>query len=787
MKTILNPVFLFLFLLTFSCQNPKNQYQDVLWYNQPASNWMEALPVGNGRLGAMVFGNPQHERIQLNEDSLWPGGPDWGNSKGTHEDLQRIRELLLQGKSHEADKLIVDQFSFKSVVKSHQTMGDLFIDFHTDKKIENYTRFLNLDEASVNIKYTSNGYAYSEKVFASAIDDVLMIELSTMDPEGLNLDLKLSRPLDKGYQTVKITNPTNDEISMLGMVTQFGGKKDSKPFPLDYGVRFETKLKVKNVAGSIVANGGKLSLKSVKKATLFLVCNTSFYHDNYREQNKQTLTTLENKSFDELMKRHSKDYKRLYGRVNFDLGGKELDSLPIDERLKRVKNGADDPDLTAKLFQFGRYLLISSSRPGTNPANLQGIWNEHIEAPWNADYHVNINLQMNYWPAEVTNLSECHQPLLNFIDRLIVRGRITAKEQYGITRGAIIHHTTDLWAPTWMRAEQPYWGAWIHGGGWLAQHYWEHYRYSQDEEFLKTKAYPAIKAIAEFYLDWLVKDEKDGTWVSSPETSPENSYLAEDGNPAAVSFGSAMGHQIIGEVFDNVLQASQILKIDDEFTKEVQLKRKELHPGVVIGKDGRLLEWNLPYVEPEKGHRHMSHLYALHPGDEITSQNEEAFNAAKATIDYRLKHGGAGTGWSRAWMINLNARLLDEKSADENIKKFMQISVADNLFDEHPPFQIDGNFGFTAGIAELLMQSHEDLIRILPTLPQNWKNGKITGLKARGNIEIDVEWRDGKLFKLGLLSKDNKSEKLVYKKVEKEIELNANEKIWLDKNLVLLK
>ncbi len=777
------------FLTLFSCQNKEivKESQQVLWYEQPAANWMQALPVGNGRLGAMVFGDPLHERIQLNEDSMWSGGPDWGNSKGTEEDLKQIRQLLKDGKNKEVDKLIVDKFSYRSIKRSHQTMGDLYINFQEEKKIENYTRSLSLNDALVSVNYSSDGDKFSEKVFSSAVDDVLVIELTTTAKEGMNFSIKLDRPLDHGHNTVNLSNPSNNEIIMTGMVTQYGGMKESKPFPIDYGVKFETRLKVRNKSGSIEAKNGALTFKGVQKATLFIVCNTSFYHDKYEEKNIETLSLLKDKSFDELLKRHTTDYQKLYKRVDFDLGGQELDSLATDKRLKRIKEGFDDPDLITKLFQYGRYLLISSSRPGTNPANLQGIWNDHIEAPWNADYHLNINLQMNYWPAEVTNLSELHQPFFDFLDRLIERGKITAKEQYGIDRGAILHHATDLWAPAWMRAEQAYWGAWIHGGGWSAQHYWEHYQYTQDKEFLKTRAYPAMRSFAEFYLDWLVWDEKSGAWVSSPETSPENSYISGDGKPAAVSYGSAMGHQIIREVFDNVLEAAEILEYNDEFVKEVQSKRDRLYPGVVVGKDGRLLEWNEAFEEHEKGHRHMSHLYALHPGDQIVESNREAFEAAKKTIAYRLQYGGAGTGWSRAWMINLNARLLDEKSAEENIRKFLQISVADNLFDEHPPFQIDGNFGFTAAIAELLMQSHEEFIRILPTLPLNWQKGKIAGLKARGNIEVDIEWKEGKLHWLSLKSKEDQTKKVVYNDLEVVLNLKTNQIIRLDGNLNILK
>jgi len=638
----------------------------------------------------------------------------------------------------------------------------------------------------VSVNYTSNGDAYSEKVFASAADDVLVIELSTTAKAGMNFNLKLDRPLDHGHATVSLSNPSNNEINMLGMVTQFGGMKDSQPFPIDYGVKFETRLKVINDSGSIEAENGALSLKGVHKATLFIVCNTSYYHEDFKKKNTETLKELEDKSFDDLLSRHTQNHRELYDRVALDLGGRELDSIPTDKRLERIKAGHDDPDLAAKLFKYGRYLLIASSRQGTNPANLQGLWNNHIEAPWNADYHLNINLQMNYWPAEVTNLSELHQPFFDLLDRLIVRGKVLAKTQYGIERGAVLHHATDLWATPWMRAAQPYWGAWIHGGGWSAQHYWEHYQYTQDKTFLENRAYPAMKSFAAFYLDWLVKDEEKNTWISTPETSPENSFLTKEGKPAAISYGSAMGHQIIGELFDNVLDAAKVLGDNDEFIKEVRAKREQLQPGVVIGGDGRILEWNEPYEEHEKGHRHMSHLYALHPGDEIVESNTAAFEAAKKTIAHRLQYGGAGTGWSRAWMINLNARLFDEKAIEENIKKFMQISVADNLFDEHPPFQIDGNFGFTAGVAELLMQSHEGFIRILPTIPQNWSTGTVKGLKARRNIEVDIEWKAGKLVKLGLLSKTQQRSKIKYGLEMKAVDLLSNKKIWLDKDLNLI-
>jgi len=780
---------LVLFLMVFfSCNITKKreEVKNTIWYNAPASKWMEALPVGNGRLGAMVFGDPQNEHIQLNEDSMWPGGPDWGNSKGNETDLEEIRELLKNGDAHQVDKLIIERFSYKTVVRSHQTMGDLFIDFQDKKEVENYTRSLSLDNAIATVNYTSGGSKYSQKVFASAVDDVLVIELETDADTGLNFTLRLNRPEDKGHKTVAVTTPSDHEISMKGMVTQYGGKKVTEPFPIEYGVKFETKLIVKNELGTVTAENGKLVLRGVKRATLLVSGATSFYHTDYEAKNTAVLAHASSQSYGELVNSHIVDYQKYYKRLKIDLGGKELDTIPTDKRLQRVKDGQKDPDLAAKLFQYGRYLLISSSRPGTNPANLQGIWNNHIEAPWNADYHLNINLQMNYWPAEVTNLSEMHTPLFDFSDRLLERGKVTAKGQYGMD-GAVMHHATDLWTPAWMRAPQPYWGAWIHGGGWLGQHYWEHYSYTKDEVFLKERAYPYLKAIATFYTDWLVWDADAQKWVSTPETSPENSYRAKDGKPAAISYGAAMGHQIIAEVFDNTLAAAKILKIEDEFTEEVRSKREKLFPGVVVGKEGRILEWNDDYDEPEKGHRHMSHLYALHPGNKITEKDNKAFSAAQKTIDYRLEHGGAGTGWSRAWMINANARLLDSVSAQENIIKLFQRSTSDNLLNEHPPFQIDGNFGYTAGVAEVLMQSHEGFIRILPALPTNWTTGKIEGLKARGNVEVGIEWKAGTLVKITLKSKEDKICQLRYNAKDGEVALKANVVTTLDKNFIPIK
>jgi alpha-L-fucosidase 2 len=777
------PLFLILvfLLITFGSHSQDSTSKNLLWYTTPAENWDHALPVGNGRLGAMVFGDPKSERIQLNEDSMWPGGPDWGNSKGTPEDLERIRQLVRNGEVQLADSLLVELFSYKAVARSHQTMGDLFIEYQ-NSDIKNYQRSLDLENAVASTNYTANGYTVSQDVFASAEDDVLVVRIKTENPDGINFKLSLSRPDDNGHQTVEVTSPQENMLNMRGMVTQYAGAKNSESVEVDYGVKFETILKAEIDQGSVEAQNDTLRFRKVKEAVLYIVCSTSFYHDDFATNNKQTLEQLQNKKYEELLERHIADYQQFYNRTSLSLGDNHLDSLSTTTRLERVKEGQRDLGLIEKLFQYGRYLLISSSRPGTNPANLQGIWNEHIQAPWNADYHLNINLQMNYWPAGPANLIELQEPLFDLTDRLIERGKILAKEQYGMS-GTVAHHTTDLWATPWMRAEKAHWGSWIHGGGWLAQHYWEHYRFTQDTTFLKERAYPALKAYAEFYADWLTLDERDNTYVSYPETSPENSYISPDGQIAAVSRGNAMGHQIIAEVFENTLAAAEVLNIADDFTEEIENKLKKLHPGIKVGSDGRLMEWDREYEEPEKGHRHISHLYALHPGDDITTEDPELFEAARKTIEHRLEHGGAGPGWSRAWIINFYARLLNAEAANKHINLFMQRSIYPNLLDIHPPFQIDGNFGFTAGVAEMLLQSHEGFLRILPALPREWASGEVKGLKARGNIEVDIAWKEGHLEELILTSEEGKTIRVLYGNKETEVQLTPGRPATFSKDL----
>ncbi|MDD4247461.1 MAG: glycoside hydrolase family 95 protein, partial [Dysgonamonadaceae bacterium] len=492
-------------VLFFSSFFFTNAEELKLWYFQPAVEWTESLPIGNGRMGAMVFGNPVNERIQLNEDSLWPGGPEWAdNNKGTPEDLEKIRKLMKEGKFSEADIMIIEAFSHQSIKFSHQTMGDLFIKFENHDDYTDYQRWLSLDSAVVTSVYKVNGGTVSQQVFSSTPDNVLVVHLKSTAPGGINCEIALSRPEDNGHPTVQVSSVENG-LMMDGMVTQYGGMIDSEPYPIDYGVKFQGLMKAKNKGGKVISQGGVLKLENVTEATLYFFANTSFYHNNFEEVNQQQWNLVRNKPYHQLLDTHVKDFQNIFNRVQLNLEGDNYSQLPIDKRLQNLNANNSDPALEALLFQYGRYLLISSSRPGTNPANLQGLWNKEILAPWNADYHLNINLQMNYWPAEVCNLSEFHEPLFDLIDRLIINGKKTATEQYGC-RGAVVHHATDLWAPAWMRAATAYWGAWTSGGGWIVQHLWTHYQFTQDEEFLRERVYPVIKEIALFYSDWLQKD-----------------------------------------------------------------------------------------------------------------------------------------------------------------------------------------------------------------------------------------------------------------------------------------
>lgn len=771
-------ILLSIVLLTACTKKSKGgiETNNVLWYKQPAQTWEEALPLGNGRIGVMVFGKTSNERIQLNDDSMWPAETGWDESEGNKKDIEQIRKLLLDGNNKEADKLFVEKLSRKSVIRSHQTLGDLFIDF-SHKNITDYRRELNIGNATSTVSYKTDGSLITEKVFVSHPHQAIIIEFESQGEKTLNGKIRINRPKDQGFPTASTKTTKNNLLIMTGEVTQRGAIFNSKPAPILSGVKFETCVKINNEGGEIIRGEDFLELKNVKKATFYVVSNSSYYYEDYSKQNTKELAAIDGIGIDALKKEHMEDYQSLYSRLDLNLTTTNLDSIPTNERIALIKKDEIDLGLEELLFQYGRYLLISSSREGTNPANLQGLWNKHIEAPWNADYHLNINLQMNYWLADVTNLEELNNPLFDFTDKLIENGKVTAKTNFGCN-GTFIPHATDLWAATWMRAPTAYWGSSMGAGGWLMQHYWQHYEFTQDTTFLKERAFPAIKEVTKFYSDWLIEDPRDKKLISAPSTSPENRFFNADGDKVATCLGSAMDQQIIAEVFDNYIKAIEILQIKDtELLNNVNQQRNQLRDGFVIGSDGRILEWDREYKEVEPGHRHMSHLYGFHPGNSVTkSKTPKIFEAVRKTLDFKLENGGAGTGWSRAWLINCSARLLDGDMAHKHIQLLFKKSMYNNLFDAHPPFQIDGNFGFTSGIAEMLLQSHEEnIIRILPALPTLWKDGSVKGIKARGGLELDIYWSNNTLNKVIIKSKFDSRFNLIYKDTNIPVTLKQGE------------
>ena len=768
------------FIITFSLVPQfgcaQNSGKDVLWYNQPARAWIEALPLGNGKLGAMVFGDPINERIQLNDDSMWPGDPEnWKEPSGNIRDIQMIRQFLFQGRNVEADRLFEQKFSNKRILRSHQTLGDLRIQFNHEQ-ISDYRRELNIENAISTTQYRVRGDIVTQEVLVSHPHNVIAVHLTSETSDGLNATLKLSRPSDRGIETATSSTDENNLLYLRGEVTQQNAHFQSRQTPITEGVLFESVLKVVHQEGQINRLNDGLELQNVRQATIYIVSNSSFYFENYQSQNQIDLEKVLLVPYETIKSQHIEDYQNLYKRVDVDFGDEALNEIPTDQRLLRLKNGEADRGLEALLFQFGRYLLISSSRKGTNPPNLQGLWNEHIEAPWNADYHLNINLQMNYWLSDVTNLSELNYPLFDFTDRLVENGKTTARVNFG-SRGTFFPHATDLWAPTWLQSTV-FWGCSMGAAGWLMQHYWTHYEFTKDLNFLKDRAFPAIHEVALFYSDWLIEDPRDGTLISAPSTSPENRfYHPQGGRVVATCLGSAKDQQVIYEVFSNYLKMCNILGYQNDLVRKIEKQIEQLRPGFVIGSDGRILEWDREYREFEPGHRHMSHLYGFHPGNIVTKEKDpELFNAVKKSVNYRLANGGGHTGWSRAWLINLGARLLDGDFAHRNVRLLFQKSMADNLFDLHPPYQIDGNFGYTAGVAEMLLQSHEeDIVRVLPAFPKSWENGYIKGLKARGGLTVDIYWEDNWLDKVIFQAEFPKKFTLLYRDERVPVDMAAGE------------